>query len=175
MKCPTCEMEINDTSPQCAGCGFHISQFDSVLHTPTERTGPAMDWAGVLSEEARQRLTDRLATFHQTTGLDLCVVTLPSAAPRSPREFVFWLFQRWQIGGEKHTGAQILLALAERRVEVEIGGALEHYITDDEAAEILQNHAIPFFARGDFDNGLFHCVDMLARVLEHGVREEARS
>lgn len=172
MKCPECQGYMNDCTPVCDSCGFDIHEFDKVLKVQAERDGSVNDWAGAMSEEGRERLKSRLEKFCEQTGMDYCLVTIDSSAPQSPREYVFWLFNRWQIGGEKHLGLLVLLAIAERRIEVEIGHVLEKYITDDEASGVLENHAVPFLKKGDFDNGLYHSLDMLARIIEHGVNEE---
>jgi uncharacterized protein len=172
MKCPNCEGFLNDDTPVCESCGFDIHEFDKVLTTPAERDGLINDWSSVLSEEGYSRIETRLQAFCEQTGMDYCLVTLETSAPRSPREFVFWLFNRWQIGGDKHLGVVVLLSLAERRIEVEVGNVLEKYITDDEAAGVLEHHAVPFFKKSDYDNGLYHSLDMLARIIEHGLSEE---
>ena len=163
MKCPECEAYMNDNTPVCTGCGFDIHAFDKILQIPTERSGQIIDWAGVISEEGLVRINDRLQSFCADTGMDYCLVTLATSAPRSPREFVFWLFNRWQIGGDRHLGVLVLLAMNERRIEVEVGSELEKYITDDE---------VPFLKKGDIDNGLYHSLDMLGKIIEHGVTEE---
>lgn len=172
MKCPGCEGSINDSNPHCDSCGFDIADFDKVLQTPADRLGAVNDWAGVLGAEGLERLTGRLNSFKEATGIDFCLVSLLSSEPRSPREFAFWLFNRWKIGGDDHRGALVLLSMNERRIEVEIGYQMEKYIDDDEAAGVLQHHAVPFLKKGDFDNGLFHSVDMLAKIFEHGQAEE---
>lgn len=172
MKCPECEAYMNDNTPVCTGCGFDIHEFDKVLQIPSERTGQIMDWAGVISEEGLTRINDRLQSFCENTGMDYCLVTLATSAPRSSREFVFWLFNRWQIGGERHLGVLVLLSMNERRIEVEVGNELEKHITDDEASGVLERHAVPFLKKGDIDNSLYHSLDMLGKIIEHGVTEE---
>ncbi len=117
-------------------------------------------------------MTGRLNSFNEATGIDFCLAILLSSEPRSPREFSFWLFNRWKIGGGDHRGALVLLSMNERRIEVEIGYQMEKYIDDDEAAGVLQHHAVPFLKKGDFDNGLYHSIDMLAKIFEHGLAEE---
>lgn len=172
MKCPECEAYMNDNTPVCTDCGFDIHEFDKVLQTPTDRDGLVTDWAKVISEDGVERIKSRLQSFCDSTGLDCCLVTIDTSAPRSPREFVFWLFNRWHIGGDSHRGMLVLLAMNERRIEVEVGHELEKYISDDEAGGVLEHHAVPFLKKGDIDNGLYHSLDMLAIILEHGVSEE---
>ncbi len=172
MKCPKCEALMNDDTPVCVGCGFDIHEFDSVLKTAGEREGSISDWAGALSEEGRARIEARLQLFTEKTGMDYCLVTIESSQPQSPREYVYWLFNRWNIGGDDHLGLLVLLSMAERRIEVEVGHTLEKHISDDEAGGVLEHHAVPFFKRGDFAGGLFHSLDMLATIIEHGVNEE---
>lgn len=175
MKCPGCEEFINDGTPRCNGCGFDIADFDKELKTPTDRQGLVTDWAKTISTEMLEKIEKRLEDFSSLTGLDLCLVTLDSSKPRSPREFSFWLFNRWNIGGDNHAGALILLSMEERRIEVEVGHTVEKYISDEEAGGVLQFHAIPFFKKMDFDNGLFHSLDVLAKIFEHGVSEERKN
>jgi len=72
----------------------------------------------------------------------------------------------------------ILLALAERRIEVEVGFALEGVLTDAAASAILEEHAVPFLRAGRLGEGVRHAVDVIARVFEGAgleIPEEARS
>ncbi len=175
MKCPGCDGFINDCAPHCESCGFDISEFDKVLQTPEERSGVLYDWAAVMSPDGCEKLRQGLDQFAANTGIDFCIVTLPTAEPRSPREFAFWLFNHWEIGGEDHLGVLVLLSVAERRIEVEVGYTMEKYISDDEASGVLEHHVVPFLKKGDFDNGLFYAMDVLARIFEHGRAEEKKN
>lgn len=172
MKCPGCDGFINDCTPKCEGCGFDILEFDKVLQTPCDRSGGLNDWASVLTQYGCEKIGQRLEAFAALTGIDFCLVTLPSSEPRSPREFAFWLFNRWKIGGDDHRGVLVLLSMEERRIEVEVGFSMEKFISDDEASGVLEHHVVPFLKKGDFDNGLFQALDVLAKIFEHGVAEE---
>jgi len=172
MHCPKCQVDINDPAPECPRCGFHIRQLDEVLGTPPERAAPLLDLAGVVSEAGRGPILERLRTFVTRTGCEFLVVTRPDTAPRLPSEYVFWLFNRWNVGGENHAGLLILLAMKERRIEVEVGFDLERFVSDEAAGLILQHHAVPFLKRGDVDGGLYHACDVLCRLVEDGVEQE---
>ena len=171
MHCPKCAIDINDDSPQCPKCGFTIDELDPVFGTPPERKGLIRDDAKVISPEGEPRLAERLQAFQQKTGSELLLITRETSAPRLPSEFVFWLFNRWRVGGEKHSGMLLLLSMSERRIEVEVGVDLERFVSDEAASNILQFHSVPFFKKGKFEDGLYHGIDILARVVETGLQE----
>jgi uncharacterized protein len=166
MHCPHCGVDINDDHPACPTCKFHISDLDAELGPTPPRTGDLLDRAGVLGPEDRARLTERLATLRGRTGAELVVVTTPSSAPRKPSENTFWLFNRWGVGGLEHAGILLLLSMAERRLEAEVGVALEDVITDAMCAELLDEHAVPFLKQGAFGEGLYQACDILAQLVE---------
>jgi uncharacterized protein len=167
MHCPHCQKDINDAVPECGDCGFHIRDLDAQLGTPPTRDGALCDLAQVLSEAGHQKVLARLRGFREACGHDFAVVTVQTTAPRTPAEYVFWLFNRWEMGGEAHEGLLVLLALDERRIECEVGIGLERALDDDTSTKILTRHAAPHLSRGSFDDGLYHGVDVLARIFEH--------
>ena len=171
MHCPKCAIDINDDFPQCPKCGFSINDLDMVLGVPAPRNGLVNDFAKALGTGI-PRLHERLQTFKDRTGYDFFVVTIETSAPRLPSERVFWLFNRWKVGGENHSGILILLSMQERRIEVEIGFELERFVSDEAAGLILQRHAVTFLKRGELDQGLFYSADVLAGLVEWLVQEE---
>jgi uncharacterized protein len=167
MHCPHCNVDINDDRPECADCGFKIADLDAELGEPPERRGRVTDLAGALEADHVARLEERLAAFAQRTGAEMAVVVAPSTTPRLPAEYVFWLFNRWAMGADSAGGVLVLLALEERRIEVEVGVGLEAYVTDAESSALLEEHGVPFFAAGEHGEGLCQACDVLARVLEN--------
>lgn len=172
MHCPKCAIDINDDQPQCPECGFSIQDLDEALGEPPPQADSVCDWAKVLSEAGTKAVRERLQQFVSRTGHPFILATIPTTSPRLPSEYVFWLFNRWKVGGDDHSGLLILLAIQERRIEVEVGFSLERFVTDEAAANILQFHAVPFLKASDFDGGVFHAVDILARVVEQGEAQE---
>jgi uncharacterized membrane protein YgcG len=132
------------------------------------------DFAGVLSPAGLLTVEQRIHSFAEQTGCEICVATIKSSVPRLPSEYVFWLFNRWEIGGPAHMGIMLLLAVSEHRIESEVGCALEHIVTDEGSVQILRGHAVPFLSAGKFDDAVFHSVDVLARLVEMAFKLERR-
>jgi len=175
MHCPKCAIPINDPFPQCPQCGFHIRDLDKELGSPPERNNLVCDLAKAMGEPGLKLLCERLQAFTDRTGYAFYAVTIQTTAPRLPSEYVFWLFNRWNVGGDPHLGILMLLAIQERRIEVEVGCDLERFISDDAAAAILQHHAVPFLKRGRIDDGLYYAADVLGRFVEELALKEPRS
>lgn len=104
MKCPRCGLIVTDQVPQCRGCGFSLEDLDRRAGRLPERTGFVSDHAGLLSPEERAALEQRLARFHEENGGEIVVATVATTRPVKPAEYVFWLFNRWNVGGPEHAG-----------------------------------------------------------------------
>jgi uncharacterized protein len=170
MKCPRCGLIVTDRVPKCRGCGFSIHDLDRRLRRVPERVGFVNDFAGVLSAQGKARIDARLAQFHGACGGDLALVTVDSTHPVKPSEYAFWLFNRWQVGGEAHAGLLILLAQKERRIECEVGYVWESIISDAASGAVLHEHVVPLLEEGKLDEALLTGVDRLADILERAVR-----
>ncbi len=169
MHCPNCGRDINDDVEACPDCDFHIDQLDAFFGRPTKPGDCVVDEAAMLSEEGRERLRTRIEAFKAATGGEGLVLTVESSAPRKPSEHVFYLFNRWQVGGDEHRGWMILLSLEERRVEIEMGTAFEHIMTDAESSALLETQVAPFLAAGHAPQGVFNGCDLLCTVIEHAL------
>ena len=173
MRCPSCDADINDDHPACPGCRFHISQLDPILG-PVPPKARLLDRAGLIDKRDRSRLLERIDLLASRAGVELCVVTLETSAPRKPSEWAFWLFDRWQVGGPGHEGVLVLLSRQERRIESEVGWGVEQAISDEASTALLGAHAVPFFRQGRWGEGLLQAVDVLAQLIERARREVRR-
>ena len=167
MKCPKCQKELNDSSPECPSCSFSIEELDEFFEKPASFTFPIWDEANLLSTEGKKKLASRIEKFSSRTDGQFSVVSVETTKPRLPSEYLFWLFNRLEIGGEKHQGLMVLVAKEERRIEVEIGCGLEHIITDEGSQRILDRHSVDFLKQEFFDEGLWFAVDLLSQVVEN--------
>lgn len=172
MKCPRCGLIVTDIVPRCPGCGFSIADLDRRFRRVPARLGFVNDFASLLSAEERAGLEDRLERLQRTLGGELVLVTVKATKPLKPSEYVFWLFNRWRVGGEAHAGVMVLLAQEERRIESEVGYRWEPIISDVESGKVLAEHVLPLLKAGKTYEALKEGLDQLARIIELGVPPE---
>jgi uncharacterized protein len=79
------------------------------------------------------------------------------------------------MGGLENRGLLILLALQERRIESEVGYALESLLSDAESSRILRLHVVPFLHNGQYAAGLYQAVDVLGKFFEAAYRAATRT
>lgn len=175
MKCPHCGLIVTDRVPVCQGCGFSIGDLDRKLGRAPERAGFVNDFASLLLPEQKAQLEERLSQFQQKNRGELVLVTAPDTRPVKPSEYVFWLFNRWQVGGENHAGVMLLLAQEERRIESEVGYSWEPVITDLESWEILDEHVAPLLREGKTFEGLRQGTERLIAILEGALQPPDKS
>ncbi|MBI3947382.1 MAG: TPM domain-containing protein [Armatimonadetes bacterium] len=168
MKCPRCGLLVDDQVPRCRGCGFGIGDLDRRLNNPPERAGLVNDLAGALPASDRDAMAQRLAQIHATTGGELVVATVQTTKPVKPAEYVFWLFNRWEVGGPSHAGLLVLLAMDERRVECEVGYLWDVLVSDEGSLEILEQAVVPHLKEGRIAEGLRAGVERLADLIARG-------
>jgi uncharacterized protein len=121
-------------------------------------TAPVNDLAHVIDPASAAQI-DALSRALKTASGDVVVVaTVPTIEPYGDiREYAVKLFENHGRGiGDKgkDNGLLILLALKQRRVWVEVGYALEPWITDGFAGETSRLVMTPEFREGRYGNGL---------------------
>lgn len=132
-------------------------------------SGYVNDFAGVLPASARDRLEAELATLERDTGAEVAVAVVPRTAPETPKMYVVKLFEAWGIGKRgRDNGALLLVALEERRVEVEVGYGLEGILPDGKVGALLDAHVVPRFREGDVAGGIAAGVAALAAEVRAG-------
>jgi uncharacterized protein len=123
-----------------------------------ELTAPVNDFAKVIDATSAGEIDRMIRTLQTATGDIVVVATVPTIEPYGTvREYIVKLFENHGKGiGQKgkNNGLLILLALKERRVEVEVGYDLEQWITDGFAGETSREVMAPFFRNGQFGPGL---------------------
>lgn len=103
------------------------------------------DLAGVLTPDEREELDRRLVAYEEASGHQIAILTVKSLEGEPIEDFSFRVAKAWKLGQQgKDDGILLTLALAERKMRIEIGKGLEGDLTDLEASLIIRDVMRPF-------------------------------
>jgi len=131
--------------------------------------GAVSDYAGVIDTSTRAQIADLSTRLHDATGDWLAVATVKTVAPfADARSYAVKMFENGGRGlgeAKSDNGILILLAVQERQVRIEVGYALEEYVTDGFAGETSRDVMVPYFKQGDYGGGLLAGAQTIAARL----------
>ena len=129
--------------------------FKEVPNPRQQNKGWVTDMANVLSPETEDNLNQMITALEAENGSEIAVVTVPETSPSaSPKAFATSLFNHWGIGKkEQDNGVLFLISKGDRRVEIETGYGVEAILPDAKVGQIIDNHILPKFKTGNFDQG----------------------
>lgn len=111
-----------------------------ILDVPIpELKGRVNDYAPLLSSEEARALEAKLAEHEARTGQQFALLTVERLPEASIEDFGFTVANRWKLGRAcYHDGALLLIALADRKLRIDVGYGLERAIPDERAALVVQ-------------------------------------
>lgn len=129
--------------------------------------GYVNDFAGVMDEASKARITEIARALREATGAEIAVATVETIAPyASIEEYSIELATKWGIGKRgEDTGILFLLAMKERKVRLEVGYGLEGIIPDGLAGQIIDRSVLPSLKEGDYGTGLLRGVEAVAGII----------
>lgn len=130
------------------------------------------DYAGILKISEKEQLDSITKGLKQKMGAELAVVIVNTVDPLDSKTYATELFNAWKIGQKgKDNGVLLLLAMQERRVEIETGYGVEGVLPDAMCGRILDNYAIPYFKKDEYGQGLIKASEAIAKVVGGGTIE----
>jgi uncharacterized protein len=130
-------------------------------------TGPVVDQASIIEDSSEAQLDRKLRAFQQESGAQIVVATVPDLQGYDIRDFGNRLFRHWQLGDEKRNdGVLLLVAVADRKMSIEVGYGLEPTLTDAISKIIIEYSITPRFRRQDYAGGIAEGVHQVMRVLK---------
>ncbi len=124
--------------------------------------GPVTDAANVLTPAQEATISAKLERLERTTHHQMVVVTVPSLGGADIATFTTNLANRWRIGRKSHDdGVVLLVAPNQREVRIAVGYGLEKTLTDAACKQIIDEHMLPSFRKGDLPQGIASGVDAL--------------
>jgi len=129
-------------------------------------TGRVTDAAGIIPDDVKARLTQKLEALEQQSRRQLVVATIPDLQGYEISDYGYRLGRKWGIGDkERNDGVLLIVAPNERKVRIEVGYGLEPVLTDGLSWQIINNDIIPRFKQGDMPGGIEAGVDALVTQL----------
>jgi uncharacterized protein len=102
--------------------------------------GYVSDFAGVVDAQSKAAIESYAAAVKQATGAELAFVTVQSVQGEPIEDVANDLFRAWGIGRKgEDDGALVLLAIADHKSRLEVGGGLGGAVPDGMAGLLLDD------------------------------------
>ena len=127
--------------------------------------GYVNDFAGVLSAQAKDKLTALCAEVDQKANAQITVVSVSSLEGMPVEQFTHDLFTEWGVGPkQKDRGVMILVAPSDRKYWTEVGYGLEPILPDGKVGG-FGREAVPFFRQNDYSGAVLLITQRVASVI----------
>jgi len=129
-------------------------------------TGYVNDYANILSDEVKAKLTSLSAEIENKTTCQLAILTIDTTSPLDIETYAVKLFEKWGIGRKgKDNGVLILVVVKDRAVRIEVGYGLEGAIPDALAKNIIEKSMIPFFKNLNYNAGILQGAAVVSNLI----------
>lgn len=119
------------------------------------------DFAEVFSADEKSRLMDNAVKLsNEHDGIQVVVTTVKTLDGDSIENYALQMYNQYGIG-KKDMGILILLATKDRQIRIEIGRAMEAYVTDSKAGRFIDKYAYPYLKKNQFNTGLMKLQEAL--------------
>lgn len=140
----------------------------TIPEKPTEENPDAVhDYIELLSKGEKDALEDKLIKYSDTTSTQIVIAIIATANGEELDIVGAKWGQKWGIGQSKEdNGIIILLAIDDRKVDINTGYGIESIISDRDAERIINRVMLPQFKNGNYYAGLDGAVDALIEGLQ---------
>lgn len=133
---------------------FSISQTLFSLDVP-RLTGRVNDYANILSAGQEAELENLLRDTEEKTSAQVALLTINSLAGEALEDFSIRVVEKWELGQEERdNGVLLLVAMADRKVRIEVGYGLEPILTDAKSGYIIRKFIVNQFKKGNYFAGI---------------------
>ncbi|GEM_PF-588660 len=118
-------------------------------------SAPVTDMAGLLSADQAGQLNRLLLDYETETSNQFAVLIIPSLEGEVLESYSIRVAETWALGqADKDNGLLLLVALAERRLRIEVGYGLEGVLTDAFCGRVIDNSIVPYFKNEQYFEGI---------------------
>jgi uncharacterized protein len=127
--------------------------------------GYVNDFAGVLSAQAKDKLTALCAEVDQKAKAQIAIVTVSSLEGEPVEQFSIDLATAWGIGPkQKDRGILILLAPNDHKDRIEVGYGLEPILPDGKVGG-FEREAVPLLRQNDYSGAVLLITERVAAII----------
>lgn len=111
--------------------------------------GFVTDYAGVLSQDQKGRLSALSEDLKAKTGVEVATLVVPDIEDESIESVEQDVFDHWKIGQKgKDNGVLLIYAVKQKKMRIGVGYGLEGVLPDGKAGRIRDEFILPFAHAG---------------------------
>ena len=128
--------------------------------------GLVNDFAGVIPQSYKQKISAITSELFQKTGTAVVVVTMPDIGGAEYNDYATRLYSTWGIGKKgEDKGVLIFVTIKERKMRIETGYGVEGILPDGLVGEIRDRYIIPYLKKDKYGEGLLNGTIAVAQVI----------
>ena len=136
-------------------CCFHLVSAQYRIPDKPNVLWPVYDEAGLLTEQEKNHLHNKLRAFEDSTSTEIEVIIIPSTKGEDVNYLATMFGEKWGIGKkEPDNGIVFLIATEDRVMSIQQGRGVEQYLTASVAGQILDYLVTPAFKQGAWYVGI---------------------
>ena len=160
---PTCEIRCAAAVASVASICVPAARAEQVKNLKPQ--GYVNDFAGVLSAQAKDKLTALCAEVQEKTKAQIAIVTISSLEGQPLEQFSIDLATAWGIGPKQLArGILILFSPNDRRDRVEVGYGLEPILPDGKVGG-FEREIVPLLRQNDYSGAVLLITQRVAAVI----------
>lgn len=124
------------------------------------------DNANIINSDDLAQIEQYLTNLKNKTGVQLAVLTIPSLQDEDLETYSYKVAESWALGQkDKDNGILLLVALAERKIRIEVGYGLEDKLTDAKCGLIIRNIIAPEFRNENYSQGILNAIKNISGIV----------
>lgn len=142
---------------------FSINAFPVEYPEIKERVN---DYVGVFKPSEKEYLTSILKATEDKTSSQVVLVVVESLEGIPLEEYSLRTAEKAKLGQKNlDNGVLILVAMAEKKIRIEVGYGLEPLLTDAKTGYIIRKLIVPEFEKGKYFNGLHSGLQTVTGII----------
>lgn len=128
---------------------------------------------GILQQTTVDQINIMLDSLRAQTGSEVALAVVGSIGNEDINGFATALFSKWGVGQKDHNnGMLILFVNDQKKIRFEVGYGLEGVMPDAISKRIQTQSMIPWFKKGNFDEGFLQGIRHVGSVLKNETFEQ---